>query len=231
MTPGRPLLLHVGYHKTATTWMQRALFQEVHGYRPLLSHAEVFDLVVRPHGLRWDPAPARALIAERLAGVPGGQTPVISSEILSGLPFTGGRESDGLARRLAEVAEGLPAEPRILVSIRAQMRMLPSVYMQYIRRGGTMPPETFFAGESEIGYFGFSPEHFEYDRFVALYQRLFGRAAVHVRRRRPCAATWRGPWRTLPASPATPASRGSPPRPAGRRARATRSTRSGCCGA
>lgn len=171
-----PLLIHVGYHKTATTWMQRQLFQPAHGYRQICGHEEVFAQVVKPHGLRFDPAPMADLIARMREEVQPGETAVISSEILSGHPFQGGHESDVYAERLQRIAP----EARILISIRNQMRILPSVYMQYVLRGGTMPPARFFEGTEELGYFGFTPEHFEYDLLVAHYQRLFGAANVHV---------------------------------------------------
>jgi hypothetical protein len=175
-----PLLLHVGYHKTATSWMQQRLFVPGHGYAPLMDHSQVDRLLVRPHGLEFDPGPARALIAERRAEAERahgpGLVPVISSELLSGHPFYGGRESDDLARRLALVAP----DARVLISIRAQRRILPSVYMQYLLRGGTMTPAEFFAGEATWGFFGFSPVHFEYDRLVALYHGLFGGERVHL---------------------------------------------------
>ena len=64
--------------------------------------------------------------------------------------------------------------------LRSQLRILPSVYMQYVLRGGTMPAEQFFRGEAGLGYFGFSPEHFEYDLLLARYQSLFGAQNVHV---------------------------------------------------
>lgn len=171
-----PILLHVGYHKTATTWMQRSLFNSTNGYCPIASHSEVFANIVRPHGLRFDPALMRALLEERLAGLSPGVVPVISSEILSGHPFQGGHESDVYAQRLFQI---FPSA-RILISIRSQMRILPSVYMQYLLRGGTMPYDRFFDGTSEIGYFGFTPEHFEYDLLVEFYQNLFGRDRVFV---------------------------------------------------
>lgn len=169
-------LLHVGYHKTATTWMQRRLFQPVHGYRQMATHREISDLVVRPLGRDFDPAAMRAHVAAGMAGLEPGEVPVLSSEILSGHPFLGGRESDAFAARLKAIFP----QARILISIRAQMRILPSVYMQYVLRGGTMPYDLFFAGTTEPGYFGFVPEHFEYDRLVGLYGELFGAENVHV---------------------------------------------------
>ena len=189
------LLLHVGYHKTATTWMQRLLFTPAHGYRQLADHREVFRHIVQPHGLSFDPAPMQALVAERMAGLAAGEVPVISSEILSGHPFQGGHESDVFAERLARIAPGA----RILISIRQQLRILPSVYMQYLLRGGTMPWEMFFKGQDEIEYFGFTPEHFEYDLLVAKYQALFGVANVYVQTQESLAADMEAAASTLAA--------------------------------
>jgi hypothetical protein len=174
MTP--PILFHVGYHKTATTWMQRMLFTPEHGYRQVAGHEEAFEHVVRPHGLRFDPEPMRETLLRGMAALKDGEVPVLSSEILSGHPFQGGHESDVYAERLARI---MP-DARILISIRSQTKILPSVYMQYLLRGGTMPYDRFFEGSRELGYFGFTPDHFEYDLLVAHYQRLFGRDKVHV---------------------------------------------------
>ncbi|OYX43968.1 MAG: hypothetical protein B7Z02_07245 [Rhodobacterales bacterium 32-67-9] len=102
--------------------------------------------------------------------------PVISSEILSGHPFFGGMGSGDYARRLKAIAP----DAKILVSIRAQRRILTSVYMQYLLRGGTMSPKLFFAGDPELGFHGFRTEHFEYHRLIGLYRDLFGAANVHV---------------------------------------------------
>lgn len=174
--PDTPLLLHVGYHKTATTWMQAQLFRPEHGYRMLADHDEIFARVVQPHGLLFTPGPAQALIAERAAGLPAGHVAVLSSEILSGHPFHAGQMSDDYARRLKAIAP----QARILISIREQLKILPSVYMQYVLRGGTLPYDRFFSGTDWPGFFGFRPEHFEYDRLVALYQELFGAENVYV---------------------------------------------------
>ncbi|PKP75854.1 MAG: hypothetical protein CVT84_01230 [Alphaproteobacteria bacterium HGW-Alphaproteobacteria-6] len=170
------LLIHVGYHKTATSWMQQLLFTPEHGFRQIAGHREVFDHIVAPHGLRFDAAAARAMVGRGLDGLGHGAVPEISSEILSGHPFFGGIGSDIYAERLKSIAP----DARILISIRAQRRILPSVYMQYLSRGGTMGWKQFFAGETDIGYAAFRPEHFEYDRLVALYRALFGAVNVHV---------------------------------------------------
>lgn len=90
-------------------------------------------------------------------------------------PFRGG-ESDVYAERLARIAPGA----RILLSIRDQMRIIPSVYMQYLQRGGTLPHDRFFESTNRPGYVGFTDEHFEYDVLLAHYQALFGARSVYV---------------------------------------------------
>lgn len=156
--------------------MQKHLFTPAHGFRQMLDHQQIFDLIVKPHGLRFDPAQSRTALSEALKGLQPGEVPVVSSEVLSGHPFQGGHESDVYAARLAQIAPG----SKILLSIRDQMHIIPSVYMQYLQRGGTMPYDRFFDGTNRPGYFGFTDEHFEYDVLVAHYQTLFGAENVYV---------------------------------------------------
>jgi hypothetical protein len=174
--PNTRLLIHPGYHKTGTTWFQNTLFTPRFGYRPLMTHEEVFAALVRPHGLTFDAAAVRETIAGRRGGGEAGAVDVISSEILSGNPFYGGRESDLYAERLKAVAP----DARILLTIREQTRALTSIYMQYLSRAGVLPPDRFFADEPVMGYFTFAPEHYEYHRLVRLYCDLFGRENVYV---------------------------------------------------
>ncbi len=170
------LFIHIGYHKTATTWMQRLLFVPGHGYHPLANHDQIFDQIIAPHGLRFDPGPMRRIIAAGLEKVPPSGVPVLSSELLCGNPFFGGRESEVYAERLKAIAP----DARILISIRAQLQTLPSIYMQYLSRGGTMSCKQFFDGQPWRGYFTFDAGHFEYDHLIARYQSLFGAENVCV---------------------------------------------------
>lgn len=170
------LLLHIGYHKTATTWMQRQLFVPEHGYFKVAGHDEVAGYITEPHGYFFDPEPLIAQVETAMAGIPEGGAAVISSELLCGNPIFGGRESDVFAERLFKIFPGA----KILISIRAQLSVLPSIYMQYVSRGGTMTPRQFFDEESSPGYPHFSAKTFEYDRLVSHYQRLFGSERVFI---------------------------------------------------
>lgn len=170
------VIFHIGYHKTGTTWMQERLFVPAFGYAPLMTHRQVWDMIVAPHALAFDPAPAAAAIARARAAAPEGLVPVISSEILSGMPFRGSRESAEFARRIRAIAP----DARILITIRAQIPMIAATYMQYVRRGGTRSPRRFFTHQPSPGYNQFDAMTFRYDRLVAHYQGLFGPDRVRV---------------------------------------------------
>ena len=73
--------------------MQKQLFVPAHGYKKIAGHEEVFSLIIKPHDLRFAPEQMRALIAKETEGIKDAKTPVISSELLCGNPFFGGRES------------------------------------------------------------------------------------------------------------------------------------------
>lgn len=170
------VIFYIGYHKTGTTWMQARLFVPAFGYAPLMTHRQVWDMIVAPHALAFDPAPAAAFIAGARAAAPEGLTPVVSSEILCGMPLSGSRESAEFARRIKVIAP----DARILITIRAQIPMIVATYMQYVRRGGTRSPRRFFTHDPSPGYDQFDAGTFRYDRLVECYQGLFGPDRVRV---------------------------------------------------
>ena len=178
----RPLI-HIGYHKTGTTWLQQHLFSDAKmGFghvvlpseRPQLS--QDFILV---NELDFDAEKAKQAFAPRIADITkAGQIPVVSAERLSGAFQAGGYDSAWIARRLAA---SLP-ESRILIVIREQKSMMFSAYVQYIRGGGPRKLSHYFKGPKRAKGFlpSFGMEHFKYDRLVAQYQALFGKEQVLV---------------------------------------------------
>ncbi len=172
MTP----LLHPGYHKTGTTWMQRRLFIPEHGFAPIFDHVEIDRLIFQPGPFSYDSGAVRALAEEKHASMGKDLVPVISSEIMSGQPYIGGRDAALIANRLKETFP----EASVMISIREQLGLLPSLYMQYLQAGGTMPFAKFFAGRTVIGNYGFDPDFYEFDKFVGHYVRLFGQEHVMV---------------------------------------------------
>lgn len=84
------VLLHVGYHKTDSTWMQRQLFAREHtGCCYVGRNYQARRHLVRPHALDLRPAGARrALASELCEAAARGLVPVVSDERLSGNPHS-----------------------------------------------------------------------------------------------------------------------------------------------
>lgn len=170
------LLLHPGFHKTATSWLQATVFAETRLFRSLLGHHAIDELLVRPHDLEFDAQAAQARIASLRADPQPGVVDVISSEILSGNILLGSRDSRALAERLA--ATCTPA--KVLLTVRAQAPITKSIYLQYIKRGGRLDIEEFLSFSPEPGYFWFDPATLEFDKLAAVYAGHFGAANVLV---------------------------------------------------
>lgn len=170
------LLLHPGFHKTGTTWLQETVFAEGRLFRALLTHHEIDELLVRPHDLEFDEEAARTRIAGLRESIQSGITDVISSEILSGTMFSGSRECLRLAERLRSVI----GEARILLTVRSQQSIMRSVYLQYVKRGGRLSIQDFIDYSPEPGYFWFNLRLLEFDRLAGAYAGLFGADNVLV---------------------------------------------------
>jgi hypothetical protein len=173
----RPLL-HIGYHKTGTTWLQKRVFNNTEagffrikgpGTLPYFVVANPFDF--KPGRIRKKVEPEmRKAQARNLV-------PVLSWERLSGMPHSGGYDSKTIADRLAATFPNA----RVLIVIREQTSMLLSVYKQYVRDGGaatfrqyvTTPP-----GPPQMPSFRF--DFYEYHRLIGYYQDLFGATNVLV---------------------------------------------------
>jgi Sulfotransferase family len=175
MTP----LLHVGYHKTASTWLQQMVFRRAAAGCALVADvARVNDLLVHPNSLDWDASEARAALEPEIAAAEErALVPVVSSERLSGSPHTGGYDTRTLADRL----HAAWPDARVLVVVREQRALIRSVYLQYIRQGGVLPLRAYLEPPRALYRVPtFDPRHFDYDRFVGCYRERFGAERVHV---------------------------------------------------
>lgn len=179
--PARPVV-HIGYHKTATTWFQRRIWPAATSHEFVPRH-QTQRALLSPSGLWFDPAAARAEL-----GLEGCARPVLlSEENLSGYPHNGGLHGligPEVARRIRET---LP-DAQIVILIRNQRDIIRATYAQYVSGGGTWSLRRYLAGKA--GSYGaltraykapaFEWEHFAFDRLVAHYERLFGSESVHV---------------------------------------------------
>jgi hypothetical protein len=177
-----PLLLHIGLHKTGSTWLQSSLFNDpVHGFmvpHGVERHKLVHDLVV-PDPLAYDAGRVRDFYAPHLerAGA-AGLTLVLSHERLSGYPSSGGFDREIIAQRLASTFP----EGRVLLVIREQRALIRSMYSQHITDGGAESVGRYLhRPEPQLNRKpSFALEMYEYHRLIARYHSLFGNDRVLV---------------------------------------------------
>ena len=179
--PTRPIV-HIGYHKTATTWFQNQVWPVAtsHDY---VSRAVTERALMAPPGMHFDPVAARTELGlgERIRPV------LLSDESLSGYPHNGGMHGlfgPEMARRIHAT---LP-DAQIVIFVRNQREIVRATYAQYVSGGGTWSLRRYLGGKA--GRYGaltrsfkapaFEWELFAFDRLIAEYDALFGAVSVHV---------------------------------------------------
>jgi hypothetical protein len=173
-------IVHIGFHKTGTTWFQECVYPRVKGFR-YVPRKLTQSALLEPSAFAFD--------AERAAKALGASSGplILCEENLSGYPHSGGLHGF-LTRAMAQrIRDALP-DARIVMFLRNQPEMIAACYQQYVRGGGTFPAQRYLwpaewlhgaeARPFKIPRFSF--DYFEYDRVVAHYQGLFGAERVHV---------------------------------------------------
>ena len=173
-------LVHIGYHKTATTWFQAEVYPRVANAR-FLDPRTVRATFLADSALKFDPGAARQSLG--LTDTPA----VICEESLSGDIQNGGLWGC-LSKDLGDRLHRTLGEADVVIVLRHQVDMIAACYKQYLRNGGTHRPHRYmFPGDYRKGAYRrpqrlplFSLDHFEYAPLIAWYQQLFGAERVHV---------------------------------------------------
>jgi|WetSurMetagenome_2_1015567.scaffolds.fasta_scaffold02674_9 hypothetical protein len=164
-------LIHIGYHKTATTWLQQKFFPRHSQLDFIGEHKDLSPLLIAPHGFDFKAKVAQEFFYPKIEqALQNNLIPVISAERLSGNPHSGGYDSKEIADRLKEVFPN----SKILMMIRHQPEAILSNYKQYIKMGGicTLKEYMFPPQEGRIPLFKL--ENLKYHRLANYYAKLFG---------------------------------------------------------
>ncbi|HEX2181585.1 MAG TPA: sulfotransferase domain-containing protein [Rubrobacteraceae bacterium] len=172
----RPLI-HIGYHKTGSTWLARHLFRD-HGSglyaaaRPRALHSAF----VQVNQFAFDADATREALEPGMREAQARDlVPVLSHERLSGNSHSGGYDSKAIADRLVATFP----DARVLLVIREQTSMLVSLYKQYVKRGGAASFERYVGVPPARGPMpAFRFDFLEYHHLIGYYHSLFGAANV-----------------------------------------------------
>lgn len=171
-------LIHIGYHKTATTWLQRQLFNNSDAnFQRFFSKDDIRDYIIRPNSLYFDDHKVKDYY-NSLVPDDSIKVSVVSSERLSGHPHSGGYDSKEIADRLYKIFPN----GKILIVIREPKNAIASCYLQYIKFGGTCSVKDYLTppqiGSSIVPLFNF--DHFNYIKLIEYYLKLFNKENVLV---------------------------------------------------
>jgi hypothetical protein len=170
--------LHIGYHKTATTWFQSQLFSRPElEFRQLGERNLVHQAFCIPHPLEAaGESGIQRILAEAQEATAAGRYFVISHERLSGYPASGGYDSRLIADRLKRHFPNA----RIFCLFREQRAMILSAWRQQVVDGGGLSLRHFIdSPEPHIRRVPlFDPAMYRYSLLLGHYCALFG--AGHV---------------------------------------------------
>ena len=176
------IVFHIGYHKTGTSWLQKIYFPK-HPNIHLISNSQkpwddpFLSYLIGSPDRKFDYRHCRNLLRKQISNCACEENDVylISSERLSGHPFSGGYDNFRIAERLRMCVE----DAKILCVIRNQIDMIRSVYKQLISEGYTGDITSFLHTKSwDTASFDLS--FYEYDLLIKKYQNLFGTKNVYT---------------------------------------------------
>lgn len=182
----RPILIHIGYSKASSTWLQHRLFMyPERGYWALFpekTDRETLNrLIVTPSAFENCLPELRQTVERQLAACPDDDlVPVISAE---GLVGHHNDPTRALSKMLADRIVAEFPSGKILIIIREQASMVRSFYLDYIRGGGRFSLRRFISRPNIYEtptLTGFHKFYLEYDELIAHYQSLVGPDRVRV---------------------------------------------------
>jgi Sulfotransferase domain len=175
----RPLL-HIGYHKTGTTWLQKCVFRSTKaGFSFVAGGKTLRPAFVEVDPSSFDPESARRAFEPKIRRAHARSlVPVLSAERLSGNPLSKNDDSAAIAVRLAAAFP----DARVLVGIREQTSMLVSMYKQYVKRGGGVAFRRYASAAPSAQHREplFRFDELEYHHLIGHYQNLFDATNVLV---------------------------------------------------
>jgi len=176
-------LIHIGFHKTASTMMQEILFKNNENFNLLNSNNEKKDpwfyknfININAHEFstenfikKFD----KNFFLKKNKNQNTKTLNILSDENLSGDPFSG-IDSYQLMNRIFDCFEN----PKILIVIRNQLDMLISLYSNFINNGGTKSFEAWVSGPETR--WGMILKKLNYLPIIKNYHKLFSEKNVKV---------------------------------------------------
>lgn len=170
------MIVHIGFPKTGTTFLQKSvfvhcknfIFLDYHSVDKFLYRTIFFD------ELDFDIKKEY----KRLHNLFPGDNLLISYELLIGPVFL----RSGVNRSLISGRLKKLGAKKVIISVRNQVDLIESLYRQYVNQGGTLKPSEVLVYEGDYPKYthGILIKMFDYYKLIKLYQDNFGKENVLV---------------------------------------------------
>lgn len=169
-------LIHVGFPKAISSWLQKHYFQPACGFFKILDSLETQLTIIKPSPFHFDASAAQRTLAQHAHRGVNGAIPVITAEALSGNMYCGGFDGHELAQRIKAVAP----QARLLLMVREQRSLIRSLYKSWIVWGMPHSIERMLQPLTPDLAPQFNLDFLRFDQRITCYQQLFGRDNVLV---------------------------------------------------
>lgn len=190
--PEKRILIHAGYHKTGTTFLQQNLFKDDEaGYCSPADRIELRDMIIRTNPFLFEPEEVKhKFMPEISIALKKDLIPVLSHEQFTGQPAGAGY---GFRRRQREISRKEIAnrlyscfpDAKILIVIREQKEMIKSIYKYFVTgwQGKLSASIEQFLDQTMLDD-GYNPlfniDYLLYHHMIEHYQTLFGKDSVLI---------------------------------------------------
>lgn len=169
-------LIHVGFPKAISSWLQKYYFQPDCGFFKILDSLETQLAIIKPSPFHFDASAVQRTLAQHAQRQVGEAIPVITAEALSGNMYCGGFDGHELAQRLKTVVP----QGRLLLMVREQRSLIRSLYKSWIVWGMPHSIERMLQPSTPDLAPQFNLDFLRFDQRVTCYQQLFGADNVLV---------------------------------------------------
>jgi len=178
MTDHSMPLIHVGYPKALSSWMQKWLFTPENGFCKTLDSLTLQLFLIDATPFAFDTAKAKDWIAKSLRETPDSEylQQVITGESLVGHTHCGGYNAKTNADRL----KALCPQAKILIVVREQRAAIRSLYKTFVIWGMPHSIERILKPVEPNLSPQFHLDFLRYDLLVDYYQKLYGKDHVLV---------------------------------------------------
>ncbi|WP_079475671.1 hypothetical protein [Marinococcus halophilus] len=169
----KTVYIHVGYHKTATTFLQKSIYPKLTNEMTYLSRGEIQHYLYQ---IRHKKLSEKQILQLRSGIEEMAETEkplLISYEGLSGNPMSMRKKIKDNLTILKDLRRIFPEESydvHIIVGVRWQIELLTSLYVQYIHQGGYKQAPVVFEEWERLGVL----DGYYYFHYLEQIKHLFG---------------------------------------------------------